>query len=332
MPNTQNDETHTWSSRSKLIAQMSQQSWDLVVIGGGITGAGIAREAVRRGFSVALFERQDFAWGTSSRSSKMVHGGLRYLARGDVFTTLHSVRERERLMTEVPGLVDEMEYLMPHYQGRFPGPFLFGLLLRGYDFLAGKRYRQFYNKKTIQQRFPMMQTDGLAGATGFSDAVTDDSRLVMRVLHEARRQGACIINYMGVSDVAQDADGVTVTVQNYASPSKVGKGAKNVEDAKPGEPMPDEPAETYQVRAKCVVNATGAWANQFDKADGKDAPNIRPARGSHIVIDSKKLPIDASFTVLHPRDNRPIFVYPWLGRTVIGTTDLDHPALGNAEV
>ncbi|MDF1764266.1 MAG: FAD-dependent oxidoreductase, partial [Oleibacter sp.] len=142
----------------------------------------------------------------------------------------------------------------------------------------------------------------------------------------------CIINYMGVSDVAQDADGVTVTVQNYAPITKNGESAKDGEDAKASESVLDEPGETYQIRAKCVVNATGAWANQFDKADGKDAPNIRPARGSHIVIDSKKLPIDASFTVLHPRDNRPIFVYPWLGRTVIGTTDLDHPALGNAEV
>ncbi|WP_370218315.1 FAD-dependent oxidoreductase [Thalassolituus sp.] len=113
--------------------------WDIIIAGGGITGAGVAREAARRGLKVLLVDRQDFSWGTSSRSSKMVHGGLRYIAQGDVRTTLHSVRERERLMLEAPGLVDLMPYMMPHYEGRFPGRFAFGMLLKVYDLLARRR-------------------------------------------------------------------------------------------------------------------------------------------------------------------------------------------------
>jgi glycerol-3-phosphate dehydrogenase len=114
----------------KRLRENKQDEWDVVIAGGGITGAGIAREASRRGLSVLLVDRQDFAWGTSSRSSKMVHGGLRYIAAGDIKTTMHSVSERERLMNEAPGLVDQMGYLMAHYKGGFPGPFVLNCLLR----------------------------------------------------------------------------------------------------------------------------------------------------------------------------------------------------------
>lgn len=302
--------THVlWTPGSRELAWEAinhSGSWDLIVAGGGITGAGVAREAARRGLKVLLVERQDFSWGTSSRSSKMVHGGLRYIAQGDVQTTMHSVRERERLMSEAPGLVDLMSYMMPHYRGRFPGPFVFGLLLRVYDYLAGKRYRRFLNMRNTIERFPYLRRNRLLGATEFADAVTDDSRLVMRVLHEARADGAELINYVGVSGSQQNESGMTVTLTDSIT------GAE------------------HQVQCRSLVNATGVWVNKLREAYGEQH-TIRPSRGSHIVIERERLPVDVSFTVLHPRDKRPIFVYPWEGRTVIGTTDLDHPDPGNEE-
>lgn len=285
----------------------TESQWDIIIAGGGITGAGVAREAARRGLKVLLVDRQDFSWGTSSRSSKMVHGGLRYIAQGDVRTTLHSVRERERLMQEAPGLVDLMPYMMPHYEGRFPGRFAFGMLLKVYDLLARRRYHQFHSATKIAERYPFLNQADLVGASEFADAVTDDSRLVMRVLHEARSDGATVLNYVSVSSSQEGDDRVLVSLRNEVT------------------------GETADVSASVLVNATGVWVNELREQRGEQA-NVRPARGSHIVIDRSKLPTDVSFTILHPEDQRPIFVYPWEGRTVIGTTDLDHPKPDNGEV
>lgn len=281
--------------------------WDIVIAGGGVTGAGVAREAARRGLRVLLVDRQDFSWGTSSRSSKMVHGGLRYIAQGDVRTTLHSVKERERLMQEAPGLVDLMPYMMPHYEGRFPGRFAFGMLLKVYDLLARRKYHTFHGAAAIRERYPFINPEGLAGASEFADAVTDDSRLVMRILHEARRDGAEVINYVAVDSTEQNADSVTVSLRDTIG------------------------GASCKVSASVLVNATGVWVNELREQLGQSA-DVRPARGSHIVIPAERLPVDVSFTILHPQDQRPIFVYPWEGRTVIGTTDLDHPKPDNGEV
>lgn len=281
--------------------------WDIVIAGGGVTGAGVAREAARRGLRVLLVDRQDFSWGTSSRSSKMVHGGLRYIAQGDVRTTLHSVKERERLMQEAPGLVDLMPYMMPHYEGRFPGRFAFGMLLKVYDLLARRKYHTFHGADAVRERYPFLNPDGLTGASEFADAVTDDSRLVMRILHEARRDGAEVLNYVAVDRTEQNADGVTISLRDTVG------------------------GASCKVTASVLVNATGVWVNELREQLGQSA-NVRPARGSHIVIPAERLPVDVSFTILHPQDQRPIFVYPWEGRTVIGTTDLDHPKPDNGEV
>jgi len=283
------------------------ETWDVVIVGGGITGAGVAREAARRGLKTLLLERQDFAWGTSSRSSKMVHGGLRYIASGDIKTTMHSVKERERLMKEAPGLVDQMSYMMTHYQGNFPGPLAFNALLRVYDQFAGKRYRQFHPKKDAQYFVPSAREDKMIGGTQFADAVTDDSRLVLRVMREAQQDGAEIINYVGVASLIKEGD------------KTVGVIAK---DAITG--------DEYQVRADAVLNATGAWADDLRGELGHEK-KIRPCRGSHIIVPKWRLPVAQALTVIHPDDSRPIFIFPWEGRTVIGTTDLDHPELGNKE-
>ncbi|QQD22879.1 FAD-dependent oxidoreductase [Oceanospirillaceae bacterium ASx5O] len=300
---SRNDRASQWQQ-----LQQMTEPWDVLVAGGGITGAGVAREAARRGLRVLLVERQDFAWGTSSRSSKMVHGGLRYMAAGDFRTTRHSVQERERLLREAPGLVELMPYVMPHYRGHFPGPFLFNALLWLYDAFAGKRYRRFHKAAAFHAQVPFLYDDGLTGATEFADAVTDDARLVLRVLREAQQDGAQTLNYVGVEQLVQQNGRVCGAV---------------LKDALSG--------QQCDVRAQVVINATGAWVDEL-RGQLQQAPKIRPARGSHIVVAAERLPVTMAFTILHPDDQRPIFVYPWEGRTVIGTTDLDHPGLGNEEV
>ena len=228
--------------------------WDMLIIGGGITGAGIAREAARRGLAVLLIEQKDFAWGTSSRSSKMVHGGLRYIASGDYKTTLLSVRERERMLSEASGLVNEMHYIMPHYKGKFPPPWIFKILLRVYDGLAGKRYSKYFKKDAFLSLNPNIKQDKFLGASQFSDAVTDDSRLVMRVLDEAINDGAQAINYLKAESLITNEQGLVVgaTLKDTSSEDNAQNNAQNKAQNK---------AQSYDVYAKVVVSATGAWAD-----------------------------------------------------------------------
>lgn len=303
----------TWlnTDRDEQVALIKQQEqWDMLVIGGGITGAGIAREAARQGKKVLLIEQKDFAWGTSSRSSKMVHGGLRYLASGNLKLTSHSVKERERLMNEAPGLVDLMTYSWIHYKGGFPGPFVFNTLLSIYDKFAGRRYRQYMERDQAIYDLPYINTDGLIGSTRFADAVTDDSRLVMRVLREAARDGAFILNYCEAQELIKpDSNSARVT----------GVLAKD-----------DLTGENIALNAKVVVSATGAWADKFRTKLGAE-PKIRPLRGSHLVVPSWRLSVAQSIALHHPEDGRAMFVFPWEGMTVIGTTDLDNPEADKTE-
>ena len=292
--------------------------WDMLIIGGGITGAGIAREAARRGLSVLLIEQKDFAWGTSSRSSKMVHGGLRYIASGDYKTTLLSVRERERMLSEAEGLVNEMHYVMPHYKGKFPPPWIFNTLLRVYDKIAGKRYFKYFKKDAFLRLNPNIKQDKFLGASQFSDAITDDSRLVMRVLDEAIHDGAHAINYLKAEPLITNEQGLVIgaTLKDTAS---------------------NNSNQTFDVHAKVVVSATGAWADNL-RMQASNEPEqsfhkqIRPSRGSHLVVSQERLPTSQAYTFLHPADKRAVFVFPWENRTVLGTTDLDHPPLNDEEV
>ena len=309
--------------RQQALAPLSRRSsqeepWDMLIIGGGITGAGIAREAARRGLAVLLIEQKDFAWGTSSRSSKMVHGGLRYIASGDYKTTLLSVRERERMLSEAKGLVNEMHYVMPHYKGKFPPPWIFNTLLRVYDGLAGKRYSKYVKKDAFLQLNPHIKQEKFLGASQFSDAVTDDSRLVMRVLDEAINDGAQAINYLKAESLITNEQGLVTgaTLKDTAS---------------------EDNGHTYDIHAKVVVSATGAWADTLRmqaSAQTKQSfhKQIRPSRGSHLVVSQERLPLNQAYTFLHPVDKRAVFVFPWENRTVLGTTDLDHPPLDDNEV
>ncbi|MGO3875606.1 MAG: glycerol-3-phosphate dehydrogenase/oxidase [Psychrobacter celer] len=307
------------TQRQQALAPLARsEPWDMLIIGGGITGAGIAREAARRGLSVLLIEQKDFAWGTSSRSSKMVHGGLRYIASGDYKTTLLSVRERERMLTEAGGLVNEMHYVMPHYKGKFPPPWIFNTLLRVYDRIAGKRYFKYFKKDAFLRLNPNIKQDKFLGASQFSDAITDDSRLVMRVLDEAIHDGAHAINYLKAESLITNEQGLVVgaTLKDTASKDK---------------------DQTYKVHAKVVVSATGAWADTLrmqarEQTEQSFNKQIRPSRGSHLVVSQERLPTSQAYTFLHPADKRAVFVFPWENRTVLGTTDLDHPPLNDEEV
>lgn len=291
------------AQRDTLWQQLPETNWDIIVVGGGITGAGVAREAARTGGKVLLIDQRDYAFGTSSRSSKMVHGGLRYIAMGDIRLTWHSLVERERLLNEAPGLVDRMSYFFAHYDGGGikSNRWAFYLLLMAYDFLAGIHDRGFFNKQKFLQRVPGYRSQGLQGASRYTDAVTDDTRLVLRVLDEARRDGAVMMNYVKAEKTLLNGDTLSgLRVRN------------------------EETGETVDLKAKVVVNATGAWVNRLRQEVAAETVQVRPQRGSHLVVPAERLPLNDAVILFHPDDKRAMFIYAWEGRTVIGTTDLDH--------
>jgi len=291
----------TWNAawREQALPELAARDWDLIVVGGGISGAGILREAARRGWKCLLVEQRDFAWGTSSRSSKMVHGGLRYIAKGQLGLTRDSVRERQRLLSEAPGLVDPLSFIFPHYQGAFPGPRVFGGLLALYDALAGKRNHLYYSLQQLRYLTPGLREEGLQGATQFYDAVTDDARLVLRVLGEARAEGGEALNGVRVVELLRDGERVI---------------GVRVEDVESG--------RQFTLRSRAVAQATGAWADELRRKSGLE--HIRPLRGSHLLLPAWRLPLAHALSFMHAEDKRPVFVFPWEGATVIGTTDLDH--------
>lgn len=295
--------TPLFTRRDKLLAEMRSGDaldWDLIIVGGGITGAGILREATRRGYRALLLEQGDFSSGTSSRSSKMIHGGLRYLAAGDLKLTKESVTERERLLNEAPGLVERIHFYFSISKGLFPGRWAMAVILTIYDFIAGIRDHRYFNNRRLGQKFPGLQLAHLNGATAYSDAMVDDSRLVLRVLQESIDDGGTAINYSKVTKLLLHGKQVEGVVLND----------------------PDS-GDGINLRAPVVINATGAWADRLRNQLNPEK-RIRPLRGSHLIIPHQLLPLTDVLTSLHPDDKRGVYVYPWEGATVIGTTDLDH--------
>ncbi|MGE5578279.1 MAG: glycerol-3-phosphate dehydrogenase/oxidase [Syntrophothermus sp.] len=277
--------------------------WDLVIIGGGITGAGIFREAAGLGLKVLLLEQKDFAWGTSSRSGKLVHGGLRYLKEGQVNITRHSIRERERLLREAPGLVEPLGFLLPVRRKKPSDKVLYGAGLIFYDLLAGRKTHRYYRKDYFLMLAPHIVPDGLKGGYRYEDAQTDDARLVLRLVLEGSAKGGTALNYAKVEEL--------LTYKN----DRVGGAA--VKDQETG--------ATAEVQARAVINATGAWVDELrGQVGGK--PVIRPLRGSHLIFPHGRFPVAQAINFIHPRDSRPIYVVPWEGVTLVGTTDLDHRA------
>jgi glycerol-3-phosphate dehydrogenase len=281
------------------------ESWDVIVIGGGITGAGILREAARLGLRTLLVEERDFSWGTSSRSSKLVHGGLRYLRNLQFGLMRASVQERERLLEEGPGLIDPLGFLLATYKGDRPPGWVFEAGLTVYDLLALRWSHQQYDAHDFQLLAPHIATEGLQGGFRYGDAQTDDARLVLRVIREAVRDGGVALNYASAESLLRGDDGQVngVVLRDTASPLAQGR--------------------TVETRARIVINATGAWADRLREQVG-GAARIRPLRGSHLIFPAWQLPVAQAISFLHPRDRRPVFIFPWEGITLVGTTDVDH--------
>lgn len=273
--------------------------YDLIVVGGGITGAGVFREAVRTGARVLLVEQNDFASGTSSWSSKLVHGGLRYLKTGEWRLTLESVRERQKLLDQFPGLVEAQAFLMPLYAGLKPGKATMRIGLWLYDRMAGRANSRWLDAARTLELEPDLRREGLLGAVSYDDARTDDSRLVLRQIFEAVEAGGTALNYTTALPVQSDGRITGVELKNSLT------------------------GESWRVAAGVVVNATGAWSAQWGGKDSR-APKLRPLRGSHFVFPLSRWPVRRAVSWLHPADRRPIFVYPWQGVALYGTTDLDH--------
>ncbi len=278
-----------------------KQKWDLIVIGGGITGAGILREAVRMGLDTLLLEQNDFTWGTSSRSSKLVHGGLRYLEQGRLLLTRASVIEREHLLREAPGLVEPLEFLLPVFYNRKPGRLVLEIGLGLYDLIALKRGHKYYQKDEFSRLAPGVRRIGLLGGFSFYDAQVDDCRLVLRLLGEAVAAGGTALNYTRASAILRDNSGNVAGVK-----------IQNVENG-----------TTCELTARAVINATGVWADRLHPSPKKKL-HLRPLRGSHLVFPKTVLPLTRGISFTHPADHRSVFAVPWENVILVGTTDIDH--------
>lgn len=278
-----------------------EKNWDLVVIGGGITGAGILRESVRNGLKTLLVEQKDFAWGTSSRSSKLVHGGLRYLKEGRLMLTRESVKERERLLKEAQGLVEPLDFMLPIFSDKGPGRWIMEAGLSIYDVIAGKWRHKFYKKEEFSKKVPIVDDKNLLGGFSFMDAQVDDARLVLRLINEAEESGGFAANYTRATKIIRDNNGKVTGLL--------------LEDS--------ESAEKIEIKTGAIINATGVWAETLHSSPEK-GKHIRPLRGSHLIFPSEIVPITSPVSFFNPDDNRPLFVIPWEGAVLAGTTDIDH--------
>ncbi len=293
--------THGW--RDSTWSELDRK-WDLVIVGGGITGAGIFAEAVRMGLDTLLVDARDFASGTSSRSTKLVHGGLRYLRNAQVGVTRESVLERERLMQEAAGLVKPLGfYLTTFERDQMPG-WMVGAGLAVYDLIAGKWAHKKYSAEDLQREVPSLAGASLRGGYHYFDAQTDDARLVLRVIREGVRAGGTAINYVKAIDLLRNQAGyVNGVVLQDEDPAASGR--------------------SLEIEARAVVNAAGTWSDVLREKVGGER-RLRPIRGSHLTFEATRIPIPEAISLMHPRDNRAVFAIPWEGATIIGTTDIDH--------
>ncbi len=283
------------------------QKWDMIVIGGGITGAGVFHEAATLGLKVLLVEARDFSFGTSSRSSKLIHGGFRYLYNHQYQVTFESVRQREALISEAPGLVEPLPFILPNYSSyKFPR-WLIGTGLTIYDLMAPKWDHQRMTIGETVMEFPDLCAEGLTGAFRYKDAELDDSRLVLRIIKEGVLLGGTALNYVRADHLLRDFEG---NVQGVALIDASGVNNRQKE-----------------VKASVVVNATGPWTDEL-RAELEVPARMRKLRGSHLILSRERLPIQEAITLFHPKDRRAMFVIPWEGTTMVGTTDIDQdPAL-----
>ena len=293
-------------ARSQHLARMEEATFDLLVVGGGITGAGIARDAAMRGLDVALVEQRDFASGTSSKSSKLIHGGLRYLEQADFALVFEGTSERARLMRQAPHVVRPLPFLYPVYQGARWGPFIiqFGMWL--YDLLALFRNFKMHRRLGVggtAETAPGLLTEGMRASMLYYDALTDDARLTFENVLAAHQHGAAISNHAEMTGPLRDSAG-RIT------------GAR-IRDRLTG--------HEFDLKARALVHAVGPWTNAVLDRHGDANPEmIRPTRGVHVLISQRRLPCAQAIVLNSIRDGRVVFLIPWEDSVAIGTTDTDH--------
>jgi glycerol-3-phosphate dehydrogenase len=289
---------------------MANEIFDVAVIGGGITGAGVALDLSSRGLHVALIEKDDFASGTSSRSSKLIHGGLRYLEQFEFALVRESLSERAVLNQTAPHLCKPLEFLVPLYSESERSPLgsnrlklAAGLWL--YDLLAGSKNisrHKWISSVDALKVAPRLSTEGLRGAFTYFDCLTDDARLVIEVIKTASALGASVANYAWVRGFRRNPDGSS---------------ALEIEDRIGG--------RNFDLQARVVVNASGVWSDEVSRlSDGQIRSRIRPSKGIHIVVSAERLGNKTAVLIPSVGESRFLFVIPWKGRTVIGTTDADY--------
>jgi glycerol-3-phosphate dehydrogenase len=289
-------------ARATLLAQLtSQPSWDLLVIGGGATGLGVALDGVSRGYNTLLLEQVDYAKGTSSRSTKLVHGGVRYLAQGDIGLVREALYERGLLLRNAPHLVKNQDFIIPNYTWWDGGFYTIGLKM--YDLLAGKLSlgpSVHLSKAETLQRLGNLQAENLQGGVLYHDGQFDDARLAINLAQTAVEQGATLLNHFEVRGLLKDAQGNIVGVQA----------------------ADQETGQRYELHAKAVVNATGIFVDDILQLDQPGAPKlVRPSQGVHIVVEKSFLPGDDALMIPKTEDGRVLFAVPWHDRVVLGTTD-----------
>ncbi len=284
------------------------RTYDVAVIGGGATGLGVALDAAARGFSVVLVESHDFAKGTSSRATKLVHGGVRYLAQGNISLVREALHERSTLLANAPHLAQPLAFVMPSYKF-WEAPF-YGLGLKMYDALAGQAglgATEFLNRDETLALLPNSKLDGpggqLKGGVKYWDGQFDDARLALALARTAATKGALLVNYCAATGLIHE-DGKVVGLHTKDT----------------------ETGQTYDIKAKSVINATGVWVDQFRMEDGKALGRdvkamVAPSQGVHIVVDRSFLPGNHAMLIPKTADGRVLFAVPWLGKTILGTTD-----------
>ena len=293
------------TKREDLIARLAKpHQYDVAIIGGGATGLGVALDAAARGFSVVLVESHDFAKGTSSRATKLVHGGVRYLAQGNISLVREALHERTTLLRNAPHLAQPLAFVMPSYKF-WEMPF-YGVGLKMYDALAGKAGlgpTEFLNRRQTLQCLPTVQPAGLVGGVKYWDGQFDDARLALALARTAATRGALLVNYCAATGLVHE-NGKLVGL--------------TCEDGETG--------QAYTLRARCVINAAGVWVDEFRQKDGEAIgrpvrPMVAPSQGVHIVVDRAFLPGDHALLVPRTQDGRVLFAVPWLGKVILGTTD-----------
>ncbi len=290
-------------NRPSMLTALSASSdpWDIIIVGGGATGLGCAVEASSRGYRTLLLEGHDFAKGTSSRSTKLVHGGVRYLQQGNVALVLEALKERGLLVKNAPHLVHDLPFVVPSYEW-WEGPF-YGIGLKVYDLLAGKagfEPSERLTKEETLEYLPTLEPEGLRGGTIYYDGQFDDARLAITLARTAADSGAALLNYMRVVGLMKAPRGEVIGVQ--------------VRD--------EETGEEHEILARAVINATGVFTDSIRRMDDPDVPQlVTVSQGVHIVLPKEFLPGHAAIMVPKTDDGRVLFAIPWQDRLLVGTTD-----------